>query len=120
MGNSDSLTEPVKFRLLISTSCPDIVGTSVLTTGSATPFQVTRLLTGSLPLQPAGLLGSPNEPLSENSMPQVTLHTSLKLCGELPNSHSRTLTDKPYIIHGIGSGLYFYFNGLAMKHIMHI
>ena len=41
----------------------------------------TRLLIGSLPLQPAGLFGSLDEPLSGNSVLQVTLHTSLQLRG---------------------------------------
>ena len=44
---------------------------------------------GSLPLQPAGLLDSLPEPLSENPVFQVTLHTSLQLHGrtaELPRS----------------------------------
>ena len=42
---------------------------------------ITRLPLGSLSLQPAGLLGSLTEPLSGNSVPQVTLHTSLMLRG---------------------------------------
>jgi len=41
----------------------------------------TRLPIGSLPLQPAGLLGSPSEPLSGNLVLQVTLNTSLLLRG---------------------------------------
>ena len=52
-----------------------------MTTGSATPSQVTRLLIGSLPLQPAGLLDSLDEPLSGNLVLQVTLNTSLQLHG---------------------------------------
>src|SRR4030043_949546 len=47
--------------------------------GNSVPF--TRLLIGSLPLQPAGLLGSLYEPLSRNLVLQVTLYTSLKLRG---------------------------------------
>jgi hypothetical protein len=39
--------------------------------------------------------------LSGNLMLQVTLCTSLKLRGELPNSHGRTSTDKSYVLHGI-------------------
>jgi hypothetical protein len=53
----------------------------LLTTGSATPSPFTRLPIGSLPLQPAGLLGSLDEPLSGNSVLQVTLYTSLQLRG---------------------------------------
>jgi len=49
--------------------------------GSATPLLITRLRLGSLSLQPAGLLGSPNEPLSGNLMLQVTPCTSLMLHG---------------------------------------
>ena len=117
MGNSDSLTDRVKFRLLISTRCrsctapvrasraiphdfpcvspllprklicrfwqfssgqmPSLPLTS---TGSAIPSSITRLHVGSLTLQPAGLLDSLTEPLSENSVLQVTLNTSLQLC----------------------------------------
>jgi hypothetical protein len=50
---------------------------------------LTRLHLGSLALQPAGLLGPLSEPLSENSVFPVTLHTSLQLRGrtaELPRS----------------------------------
>ena len=50
---------------------------------------ITRLHVGSLPLQPAGLLGSLNEPWSGNLMLWVTPHTSLQLRGrtaELPRS----------------------------------
>ena len=47
--------------------------------GNSVPF--TRLPIGSLPLQPAGLLGSLFEPLSGNSALQVTLYTSLQLRG---------------------------------------
>jgi hypothetical protein len=47
------------------------------------------------------LLDSLLEPLSGNLMLQVTLCTSLKLRGELPNSHGRTSTDKSYVLHGI-------------------
>ena len=60
-----------------------------MTTGSATPSQVTRLPIGSLPLQPAGLLNSPHEPLSGNLGLWVTPHTSLQLRGrtaEFPQS----------------------------------
>ena len=42
---------------------------------------ITRLPIGSLPLQPADLLDSLDEPLSGNSVPQVTLNTSLQLRG---------------------------------------
>jgi hypothetical protein len=42
---------------------------------------ITRLPIGSLPLQPAGLLGSLIEPLSGNLVLQVTLYTSLTLRG---------------------------------------
>jgi len=55
--------------------------------GSTTPLHFSRLHPGSLALQPAGLLSSLSEPLSGNSMLQVTLYTSLKLHGrttELP------------------------------------
>ena len=41
----------------------------------------TRLRVGSLALEPAGLLDSLNEPLSENSVLWVTPHTSLLLHG---------------------------------------
>ena len=57
--------------------------------GNSVPF--TRLPIGSLPLQPAGLLGSLSEPLSGNLVFQVTLHTSLQLRGrtaELPRPDS--------------------------------
>ena len=50
---------------------------------------ITRLRIGSLALQPAGLLDSPKEPLSGNSVLRVTPHTSLQLRGrtaELPRS----------------------------------
>jgi len=77
----------------------------LLTTGSATPSQVTRLRIGSLSLQPAGLLDSLSKPLSGNSTLRVTPCASLKLRGELPNSHGWTLTNKPDVIHGIRSGL---------------
>ena len=50
-------------------------------TGSATPFCVSRLHPGSRSLQPAGLLSSLTEPLSENLALQVTLGTFLKLHG---------------------------------------
>jgi len=126
MGNSDSLTDRVKFRLLISTRCcpaRHLKGPPVLSlmtspachpcypgspsvgsgsfrqdrcpslpltsTGSATPSSITRLHVGSLTLQPAGLLDSLTEPLSENSVLQVTLNTSLQLRGrtaEFPRS----------------------------------
>lgn len=49
--------------------------------GSATPLLITRLRLGSLSLQPAGLRGSPNEPLSGNLVLQVTPCTSLTLHG---------------------------------------
>ena len=52
-------------------------------------FLITRLHLGSLALQPAGLLDSPNEPLLGNLGLWVTPHTSLKLRGrtaELPRS----------------------------------
>ena len=55
--------------------------------GSTTPLRFSRLHLGSLALQPAGLLSSLTEPLSGNSMIQVTLYTSLQLHGrttELP------------------------------------
>jgi hypothetical protein len=42
-------------------------------------FSLTRLLLSSLSLQPAGLLGSLVEPLSENLVLQVNLNTSLVL-----------------------------------------
>ena len=42
-------------------------------------FSLTRLHLSSLSLQPAGLLSSLTEPLSENSVLQVTLNTSLVL-----------------------------------------
>ena len=57
--------------------------------GSTTPSCVSRLHLSSLTLQPAGLLDSLTEPLSGNSVLQVTLYTSLKLRGrtaELPRS----------------------------------
>ncbi len=60
-----------------------------------------KLHPGSLALRPAGLLDSPKEPLSGNLVLQVTLHTSLQLRAELPNSHGRTLTDKSYVLRGI-------------------
>src|SRR3989337_1383525 len=105
MGNSDSLDDLMKFRSLISTSCPDSVRTSsrvshayfiwlplrvtlvtpsvhlsvlavfVRTDFSAFRLQVwrrqhcfafSRLHIGSLSLQPAVLLSSLSEPLSEN------------------------------------------------------
>jgi hypothetical protein len=69
--------------------------------GSATPHWLTRLRVGSLSLQPAGLLGSLIEPLSENLMFRIAPNIFLKLRGELPNSHGRTLTDKSFVIHGI-------------------
>jgi hypothetical protein len=50
---------------------------------------LTRLHLSSLALQPAGLLGPLSEPLSENYVFPVTLHTSLQLRGrtaELPRS----------------------------------
>jgi len=53
--------------------------------GNSTPF--TRLRIGSLALQPAGLLGSPKEPLSGNLLLRITPRTSLQLRGrtaELP------------------------------------
>jgi hypothetical protein len=46
---------------------------------SATCFR--HLISGSLALQPAGLLNSPMEPLSESLALQVTPYTSLKLHG---------------------------------------
>jgi len=55
--------------------------------GSTTPSYVSRLHIGSLTLRPAGLLSSLTEPLSGNSMIQVTPYTSLQLHGrttELP------------------------------------
>jgi hypothetical protein len=55
--------------------------------GSTAPSYVSRLHIGSLTLRPAGLLSSLTEPLSGNSMLQVTPYTSLKLHGrttELP------------------------------------
>ena len=36
-----------------------------------------------------------------NLVLQVTPYTSLKLRGQLPNSHGRTLTDKSYVLHGM-------------------
>ena len=66
--------------------CPSLPLTS---TGSATPSSITRLHVGSLTLQPAGLLDSLTEPLSGNSVLQVTLNTSLQLRGrtaEFPRS----------------------------------
>ena len=69
--------------------------------GSATPHWLTRLRVGSLSLQPAGLLGPLIEPLSENLMFRIAPNIFLKLRGELPNSHGRTLTDKSFVIHGI-------------------
>src|SRR5450756_1368554 len=65
--------------------------------GSATPLLITRLRLDSLSLQPAGLLGSPNEPLSGNLM----LPPPSRYMGELPNSHGWTLTSKSYVLHGI-------------------
>jgi len=55
--------------------------------GSTTPSYISRLHIGSLTLRPAGLLSSLTEPLSGNSMIQVTPYTSLQLHGrttELP------------------------------------
>jgi hypothetical protein len=49
-----------------------------LTLGSATPSQVTRLRIGSLSLQPAGLLGSLPEPLSENLMLRMGVRLTLR------------------------------------------
>jgi hypothetical protein len=46
---------------------------------SNSSFSLTRLPIGSLSLQPAGLLDSLIEPLPENLVLQVTLHTSLVL-----------------------------------------
>ena len=69
--------------------------------GSTTPLRISRLHIGSLTLRPAGLLDFLSEPLSGNLTLQVTLCTSLKLHGELPNSHGRPLTDKSYVLHGI-------------------
>ena len=66
--------------------CPSLPLTSI---GSATPSSITRLHIGSLTLQPAGLLDSLTEPLSGNSVFQVTLNTSLQLRGrtaEFPRS----------------------------------
>ena len=57
--------------------------------GSTTPLVFSRLHVGSLTLQPAGLLDSLTEPLSGNSVFQVTLNTSLQLRGrtaEFPRS----------------------------------
>ena len=62
---------------------------------------LSRLHPNSLALRPARSLGSLSEPLSRNLVSQVTLCTSLKLRGELPNSHGRTLTDKSYVLQGI-------------------
>ncbi len=154
MGNSDSLTNLLEFRFLISISCPDTIGTSVRVSRAA-PFgfpcvspllprkptcrlwqfssgqvfqpspsdhrvgnfnQVTRLRIGSLSLQPAGLLDSLNEPLSGNSTLRVTPCASLKLRGELPNSHGWTLTNKSYGIHGIRSHLDI---GRAQQRVAH-
>jgi hypothetical protein len=139
MGKSDSLTNPVNFRFLISTSCcheqhqqgspvfiviwlplrvtPDtprvhlsVMVVIVRINAPVFPFSgqgrqlcpaFSRLHPGSLSLRPTGLLDSPWEPLSGNLALLVTLCTSLKLRGELPNSHGRTLTDKSYVLHGI-------------------
>jgi hypothetical protein len=48
---------------------------------AASTYLLTRLRLGSLSLQPAGLLGSPNEPLSGNLVLRVTPCTSLMLHG---------------------------------------
>jgi len=120
MGNSDSLADRMKLRLLISTRChpawhlqgppvlpytaspachpcypgspsvgsgPAMAGLGQMSQPSPPDHRVgnsiafTRLPIGSLPLQPAGLLGSLYEPLSENLVLQVTLYTSPKLRG---------------------------------------
>ena len=120
MGNSDSLADPVNFRFLISTGCPNFLRTSARVSRAVfiwLPLRVTlvtprvhlsvmtiivrtdvsafhlrvwcrqlylafsRLLVGSLSLQPAGLLDSLSEPLSGNLVFRITLYTSLKLCG---------------------------------------
>jgi hypothetical protein len=65
--------------------------------GSTTPLCVSRLHLGSLALRPAGLLDSLKEPLSGNSMLQVTLYTSLQLHGrttELPPSDLNRLVTR--------------------------
>jgi hypothetical protein len=64
---------------------------------------LTRLPLSSLPLQPAGLLSLLTEPLSENSVLQVTLNTSLMLrrrTAELPRSDSNQLVIR-YTRHAI-------------------
>jgi hypothetical protein len=49
--------------------------------GSTTPLCISRLHLGSLALRPAGLLNSLKEPLSGNSVLQVTFYNSLQLRG---------------------------------------
>jgi hypothetical protein len=120
MGNSDSRTDRVKLRFLISTRCPlkasvrasrvhcrmaspachpcypgspsigygsfrqdRCTSLPLSMRGSTTPLRISRLHPGSLALRPAGLLSSLSEPLSGNSVFQVTPHTSLKLCGRI-------------------------------------
>jgi len=58
-------------QVLLPSSCNQRVGNS--------SFSFTRLHLSSLSLQPAGLLSSLAEPLSENYVLQVTLNTSLVL-----------------------------------------
>jgi hypothetical protein len=138
MSNSDSRTDPIEFRFLISTSCPlkasarvsrvhnhmatpachpvtpgahlsvtvvsariDVPIFSNVGEGRRLHLCISRLHLSSLALRPADLLNSLSEPLSGNLMLRVTLGTSLKLYGELPNSHGRTSTDKSYVLHGI-------------------
>jgi len=81
---------------------------------------------GSLPLQPAGLLGPLPGPLSENHVFQVTLHTSLQLHGrtaELPWSdfNRRVICHARHTVRYLGAlRCYSFLAAEAHKILFHV